>query len=108
MTTRGAAAYFRDDSDSAKRKNHNILEADESEEDEDEDEIDYNSQGEARVPKKERVYTVQQLKGMYTRPVLKLKKGLGGGSLSDYKVLGLLGQGGFGQVNLVRALKEEG
>ncbi len=50
-------------------------------------------------------YTLKALKKVYAKPALALRKAKNT-SLQDYKIVKLLGQGGFGQVHLVKALKE--
>lgn len=85
-------------------------EADESERlDVVEEEVNIGSDRSGRVkrwkPKKDSL-TVQELKTVYTKPALKLEKTSEKVSLGDYNFLNMLGQGGFGQVWLVRHKKE--
>ena len=48
---------------------------------------------------------MKALRKVYVKPALPLRKAKNT-SLQDYKIVKLLGQGGFGQVHLVKALKE--
>jgi serine/threonine protein kinase len=48
---------------------------------------------------------MKALKKVYVKPALPLRKARNN-SLQYYKIVKLLGQGGFGQVHLVKALKE--
>jgi serine/threonine protein kinase len=72
------------------------------EEDNEDEELDIRNMTESEM---QSYYSMKALKKVYVKPALPLRRAKNT-SLKDYKIVKLLGQGGFGQVHLVKSLKE--
>ena len=78
-------------------------------EEEDDEEPDEDGEPDIRnmtESEMESYYSMKALKKVYVKPAMPLRKAKNT-SLQNYKIVKLLGQGGFGQVHLVKALKED-